>query len=47
MIVPVQSIRLQYPAGGVDEGSKVKVICVTDGSKPAPEIYWVKQGKIS
>lgn len=47
MLVSVQSITVTAPPATVDEGSDVKVMCVTDGSKPAPEIVWVKQGLLN
>ncbi|KAL8581565.1 hypothetical protein ACOMHN_049122 [Nucella lapillus] len=42
VLVAVQSIRILAPRDVIQEGSEVRVVCVAEGSKPAPDIRWFK-----
>nr|KAG5703248.1 hypothetical protein BaRGS_034159 [Batillaria attramentaria] len=42
--VAVHHVRLVVPQRTINQGSEVSVTCISDGSKPAPDINWARRG---
>ncbi|KAK7491946.1 hypothetical protein BaRGS_00016792 [Batillaria attramentaria] len=43
VLVAVHHVRLIVPQRTINQGSEVSVTCISDGSKPAPDINWARR----